>query len=280
MFVTCVLCGVKEVIKFGLAVMYWPILVLAGSKPHRVILCYHGVDRNRARRFREQMAFLKNGGHKIVRVSQILSAKVEDKDSLVAITFDDGFASVVENAVPVLRAQGLTASIFVPTAFLGQRPKWDMPEDCPDRNELVMDRQHLAELRDSGFEILSHTLSHRALPELSDDELHSELLQSKAALEEILGCEVAGVSYPYGDYDVRVCREARKVGYRFGVTLQPCVVSRGTDTMQLGRFIVSANDNLYKFRLKVCGAYQMGKYLQSIKRAIVRVLRAKSSLCR
>ncbi|MCB1227057.1 MAG: glycosyltransferase [Verrucomicrobiales bacterium] len=43
---------------------------------------------------------------------------------VVALTFDDGYASNAELALPVLQAAGLPATVFVSTAFLDGQPLW------------------------------------------------------------------------------------------------------------------------------------------------------------
>ena len=51
------------------------------------------------------------------------------------------------------------------------------------------------------------------LPELADDELHRELRDAKAALEERLRRRCRFLAYPFGDHDERVRRAAERAGY-------------------------------------------------------------------
>ena len=38
----------------------------------------------------------------------------------LAVTFDDGFASVLERAEPILSSLGLVATVFAPTSFMSE----------------------------------------------------------------------------------------------------------------------------------------------------------------
>jgi len=255
----------KEIMEFILAVFYALVVNLFDKKPRRVVLYYHGINRADVKGFTKQMAYLTQKCS-VVKPSKIKSAHIDGAKILAAITFDDAFVSIIENAVPILKEHRLPAGIFVPTGNLGQPLRWKMPENCPDKNETVMTQGQIAELDNDGFEIFSHTLSHPVLTEVEDSRLEAELVNSKRALERIVGHQVSAISYPHGAYDTRVCRFAKKAGYRLGFTIQPTMVDSATDHLKIGRFLVSAKESMVKFKLKVSGAYEVRMYLQSIRR--------------
>lgn len=258
-----------KIAKLLLAIAYSVILPFVRKKPYRIVLYYHGVREEDLEAFEKQMGYLASKC-KVVRVSEILTAEPGDFNAIAAITFDDAFVSVLRNGLPVLKKHGLTVSIFVPTGNLAQPPKWNIPEDSLDRNEVVMSKERLADIDRDGFEVLSHTVSHCVLTEQDDRRLKSELSESKLALESILGHEVCGISYPHGAYDSRVCRAARQAGYLSGYTIEPCIVGSHTDSMQIGRVSVSPKDSLFEFKLKVSGAYQVVSYLRTVKKKLFR----------
>ena len=43
--------------------------------------------------------------------------------NLIVLTFDDGFRNFYTEAFPVLQQHGFTATVFLPTAFIGDRPR-------------------------------------------------------------------------------------------------------------------------------------------------------------
>jgi len=255
----------KEIVELVLAMGYAVFLLLVRRHPSRVVMYYHSVKERDTRQFEKQMAYLANKC-RVVQASEIRTVPAEGTESLVALTFDDAFVSVLENAVPILKRHGLTAGFFVPAGNMGQQPRWRMSDDCADRNETVMSPEQIAELYNEGFEIFSHTASHLLLTEIDENRLNSELLESKEKLEKVIGREVLGISYPYGGHDATVCNAAKRAGYNLGFTNVPEVVDCSPDDMRIGRFAVSPGDGMLKFRLKVKGAYRMTKHLQSLKR--------------
>jgi peptidoglycan/xylan/chitin deacetylase (PgdA/CDA1 family) len=135
---------------------------------------------------------------------------------LLHVTFDDAFASVV-NALPTLRRLRIPATIFVCTDLARDGAPLAISEldRVSQRDELrTLDWDALDELaQDELIEIGSHTRTHAHLPRLSDDELRSELRESKAAIEDRLGREARFLAYPFGEEDDRVRRATERAGY-------------------------------------------------------------------
>jgi len=270
-----VLKRVFNLIEFACAILYSVVLRFTRKRPARVILYYHGVSRVFAEDFRRQMAYLAREC-RVVKPCDIVSMTTEGNRTIVAVTFDDAFVSVLENALPVLREYGLPAGISVPTGNIGRRPDWPMAPDCPDKDDIVMNEPQIAALDREGFEILSHTVSHPALTDLNEAELEVELTKSRQDLEHIVGHDVSAICYPYGAYDARVHSATRKAGYTLGFTIDPGIVDGTVDCLRIGRFVVSPRDNLTAFRLKANGAYQVVRPLRSLKRMLVRSGKAYS----
>jgi len=264
--------SVKELITiiFGLVFAAF-LMLIQKNRAKRVVIYYHALKKKDTRQFEKQMAYL-SIRCRVVKPSEVRTAQIDGRGNLVAITFDDAFMSILENAVPIIKKHGLTAGIFVPTGNLGQVPQWEIPANCSDKDETVMNREQIAKLSGDGFEIFSHTISHSLLTEIDEDRLRSELAGSKEELERIIGHEVVGISYPHGAHNTKVCNAAKRAGYKIGFTIEPQVVDNSGDSMRIGRFIVSPEDTLLKFRLKVYGAYQVIQYLQWLKRLFNRKL--------
>ncbi|MHC4157751.1 MAG: polysaccharide deacetylase family protein [Planctomycetota bacterium] len=257
------------IIEFACAALNAVYLQVGCKKNRRVVIYYHGVQDPDIPNFRKQMEYLARNCT-VVEPSNIRSTEENGTDHMVAITFDDAFVSVVENAVPILKEYELPAGFFVPAGNLGKPPTWEMLEGYPDKNETVISKEQIAELDKQGFEIFSHTISHPLLTEAHEDRLRSELLESRRKLERITGREVLGISYPYGAHDARVCNATKRVGYKFGFTIEPSMVDDNTDQLMIGRFKVSPKDSMAKFKLKIRGAYCVCRYLRAAKRMFLK----------
>jgi peptidoglycan/xylan/chitin deacetylase (PgdA/CDA1 family) len=127
----------------------------------------------------------------------------------VGLTFDDGYVDFVEEAVPVLRRHGATATVYVLAGRLGGDNSWDT--DAPRKPLMTADQ--VRESAAAGMEIGSHGLMHRHLPRLDERELTAELVQSRSRLADVIGAPVDGLAYPYGDLGPREVAAARAAGY-------------------------------------------------------------------
>ena len=260
--------SVKSSVRLICAVIYAVGVRLVRKYRPRVVLYYHGVDTASMEGFRKQIAYLAREC-RVVKLCDISRVSNEKEKTIVALTFDDAYTNLLDNAIPVLKEHGLPAAIFVPTGHIGQRPGWAMAPDCPEKDEFVMDEQQIVTLDKEGYEILSHTVSHSRLTELEDTDLEMELSHSKQRLEQILGHEVPAVSYPHGSYDARVYRATQKAGYQLGFTTYPNIVDNCADELRIGRFEVSPRDSMIAFKLKANGAYQANRCLINLKRLLV-----------
>jgi peptidoglycan/xylan/chitin deacetylase (PgdA/CDA1 family) len=112
----------------------------------------------------------------------------------IALTFDDGHATNLTAAKPLLERAGIPATVFVTTGFVGADAFfWDTEHPPMTADEVV-------ELAAGGLvEIGAHTVSHPRLADLSLAEQEREIVESKLALEELLGEPVRGFAYPYGE---------------------------------------------------------------------------------
>ncbi len=117
----------------------------------------------------------------------------------VRITFDDGNASDLEEALPALRERGLRATFFVVAGRLGE--------------PAFLDAAGVRALSAAGMDIGCHGLSHRPWRGLDEDALHAELVEAKATLEAIVERPVTAAACPFGSYDRRVLRTSRSAGY-------------------------------------------------------------------
>jgi peptidoglycan/xylan/chitin deacetylase (PgdA/CDA1 family) len=176
----------------------------------------------------------------------------------VAVTFDDAYRSVYNNARPVLESLGIPASVFVPTALVGSErpmawPGTDQWLGSSYADELTpMSWDELGELGELGWELGSHTRTHPRLPTLPAEALHEELEGSRSDLEERTGTRCASIAYPYGDVDESVVAASRTAGFTAGGALAGRVRKPGP--MLFPRVGIYGKDGSTRFRVKASPA--------------------------
>jgi peptidoglycan/xylan/chitin deacetylase (PgdA/CDA1 family) len=119
----------------------------------------------------------------------------------VIITSDDGFASIYENAFPILKKYGYTMTVFLVTDFVKDSDAervanyFDEDRGVPMRPLLIW--PEIEEMDAYGIEFLSHSASHIRLGLASDEEFMDELTRSKEAIESRLAKPVVLFAWPY-----------------------------------------------------------------------------------
>jgi peptidoglycan/xylan/chitin deacetylase (PgdA/CDA1 family) len=178
------------------------------------VLLYHRVGYTQGyltitpERFTADLEYLKDRGYQAVSLEKfqnfMLDRDVQMPDKPVLITFDDGYLDNYQNAFSILTQYGMTASFFIISGML-----WD---------ENRMTPRHIAEMAQAGMSFGSHTVTHRSLGELSEDEIRTELSDSKITLESILGTPVSSIAYPKGSFSQATVKIAEELGYIGGFT--------------------------------------------------------------
>lgn len=139
---------------------------------------------------------------------------------IAALTFDDGFASVHEHALPVLRRHALPATVFLVARTLtepGADVDWvDRP---PGQRLTTLDVEQIREMQAAGVRFESHSHRHHDLITLSFEQCRDDLRHSREVLEEVLGHPVRLLAYPRGRHDADVRAAAEQAGYTHAFTL-------------------------------------------------------------
>jgi len=144
-----------------------------------------------------------------------------------SLSFDDGYASDVEIALPALLERGLSASFFPLAGSLG-RPGH-------------VSGAGLRALAGAGMTVGSHGMRHRSWRRLDAESGHEEFTLARSMIAEAAGAAVLTAACPFGAYDRRVLTTLRGQGYaqvftsdrrraRAGGWLQPRYSVRRDDT--------------------------------------------------
>ena len=228
-----------------------------------VFLCYHSVAPEGPRYltisadlFERQLALLRRRGFRGGDLTALGEpAAGRDPGPTVFLTFDDGFRDNYETVLPLLREYGYAAFVFVlpPLLEVGGAFEWPEMEDDLTRHASTMRSvtwPMLEEMKEGGFEVGSHTLSHPHLPKLSGEELREELWESRTTIKERLGsCDT--LAYPFGEWSLEVAAAAADCGYRFAFTLPTISGQRRATPLSIPRVNVDYRDDERRFALKL-----------------------------
>ena len=172
-----------------------------------------------------QMKYLVDHGYHTISIDELydfLAGQGTLPDRPVLITFDDGYVDNYTNAYPILKKYNLKATIFIVTGFVSKR-----------RGYLTWDQ--LREMEKNGIMAQSHTVTHAPLPELSDERIREELVESKRQAETELGHPVEFIAYPTGAHDLHIVGIAKEAGYKGGFTVKYGNVDRNSNVYAMER---------------------------------------------
>jgi len=184
--------------------------------------------------FQKFVECVHRSGYGLCAMKDYLEKDAKERKSWFVCTFDDGYKGLWDFALPILNKYGFTATVFVCTDLIGKDNKWNN-KDAVKRQHLNLNE--LLNLRDHGWEIASHGVSHFNLLKLSDKELDYELKQSYDFLSKVFG-ETLNYAYPYGAYNdfIKSC-----VGkyYKYAFSVSQGGTSLVADRLQLRRYSIT-----------------------------------------
>jgi len=153
-------------------------------------------------KFEEQMKLLHDWEYTVIPVETLVNAITDGADlppRPVIITFDDGDISVYETAFPILQKYGLTGVVYIVNNYMG--------------TEGYMSAEQIKELVAAGWEVGSHSRSHRDLTKLEPEVQRAEVVEAREVLQEILGVPVLTFAYPFGIINPSVGSYVHFAGY-------------------------------------------------------------------
>jgi peptidoglycan/xylan/chitin deacetylase (PgdA/CDA1 family) len=182
-----------------------------GGRPrHRRVVRHAGTAGAARRR-------VDRGGFTFVSLEDVLGAGPLPPRS-VLLTFDDGYTSLLDGALPVTAPRGIPAVVFVVSGQLGGSNRWDAERGAVELPLLDVDQ--LRRLVGEGWSLSVHTATHPHLTQQDAAGLDRELVQSLRDLRAT-GLPIEPVlAFPFGEHDVRVRSATRRAGYTAAFALE------------------------------------------------------------
>lgn len=199
--------------------------------------------------FDAQMIAIKEAGFTPLTIPQTRSfltgTLAENIKKPVLITFDDGYESLYEYALPVSKKYGIPMAVFIVTSRIGQKPQFAKYLTADEIKEMNASGfwyfgSHTHNLHTESIKIYSAFGGGKVNPML--EELRADLEESSKCLENILGSKPDIIAWPYGKHNSEYTTIARLEGYKMHFTSLPGYNEPGTNPYSIKRIPVSARD--------------------------------------
>ncbi|MCW8109000.1 polysaccharide deacetylase family protein [Alteromonas ponticola] len=218
--------------------------VVQAAADNAVILLYHHVSNETPKStsispelFAEHMAYL-DKHHQVVSLQEAIN-KLKRKEPLpdktVVITFDDGYANILENGHPILKRYNFPYTIFINPDAIGSQ-----------KNQLTW--QQVIAMQKEGVTFANHTLDHSHLLNRQQGENDDDWLarvwrnieQAEKAIKDKTGQSFRYLAYPFGEYNQSLAVKLADEGYT-GFAQYSGAISSSSDFTTLPRFPAAGN---------------------------------------
>mgnify|MGYP000897073652 CR=1 FL=1 len=223
------------------------------------ILLFHSIETKKDKKdlytldkyvFEKMIIFLKEMKFNFVSFNEVYN-----NQNNIIISFDDGFMSVLNNALPILEKYDIPFHVFINKNFI------------QSNNKLFLNKKGLIELSNKkNVELGSHGVSHMKLSQLTTQQIKEEISESKIWLEDITGKIVNTFSYPHGSFDNRAKKYLEEFGYNFAASSKFGDVNNLTPKFELPRLDIWSTDTNKILYQKINGHWNWLNYVQNLKK--------------
>jgi peptidoglycan/xylan/chitin deacetylase (PgdA/CDA1 family) len=197
--------------------------------------------------FEQQMAWLAQ--HKravsLDELQQFLAGKIRLPSGSVLVTIDDGYQSVHDFALPILKKYNIPAVAFVTVSAIDQHLDAEPHLTWSQVRALT-----------SQVTVASHGWTHRSLGKISVEEMRQEATRSRVLLEQKLGATVTAFAYPFGtlaDFNATTSTVLQESYYDYAFTSQHGFISERFVQQDSHKLNPSTFSSFYLPRIKVEG---------------------------
>ncbi len=280
-------------------VLHFATLPFPAAGPR--VLTYHSVDAIdspisvTAALFAAQMDYLVAKGYTTWTAERFVRALHEGRTvprDVVVITFDDGYLNNVTEALPILEARGLCATVFMVTQNDGDLPRWgerdrariermidevytgtDADKEAALQQTYATMTERIAtwdELRPApprGLEVSSHTRTHPYMDEVDAQQLRDELRGARDDLEAQGFGTVRALAWPYGAHSDATIEAARAAGYYGTFMAEPSWTRRHhPDPMRIARCSIDPAQGVFGLAFQLGRGYDVWTWLRARRR--------------
>ncbi|CAI4161115.1 polysaccharide deacetylase family protein [Alteromonas macleodii] len=209
------------------------------TTPNAAILLYHHVSSSTPastsispEAFKSHMEYL-DAHHTVVSLQDVVSAIQHNTtlpENAVAITFDDGYANILDNAHPILADLGFPYIVFINPDEIGVGPK-------------QLTWEQVIAMHNDGVVFANHTLDHlhmlngeQAMGERAWlEKVWQNVESAEKKIEDKLDISLKYLAYPFGEYNTALANKLKAEGY-IGFGQHSGAVGPSSDMQALPRF--------------------------------------------
>ena len=209
------------------------------TTPNAAILLYHHVSSSTPastsispKAFKSHMEYL-DAHHTVVSLQDVVSAIQHNTtlpENAVAITFDDGYANILDNAHPILADLGFPYTVFINPDEIGVGPK-------------QLTWEQVIAMHNDGVVFANHTLDHlhmlngeQAMGERAWlEKVWQNVESAEKKIEDKLDISLKYLAYPFGEYNTALANKLKAEGY-IGFGQHSGAVGPSSDMQALPRF--------------------------------------------
>ncbi len=214
------------------------------------VLLYHDIsDQFKDRytispsRFAAQMERLYSDDSRVISLRDLANPPGESLDRAVVITFDDGYASLIDYAFPLLKDYGFKATVNIIGQYVGTFMNLG-----GNRPMLSWDEYRF--LKDSGLvELGCHTYNLHSMPKTfqSGKALEDDLKLFTEIFRKEIGITPDILAWPFGTYDQGGVKAARKMGFKYLLTSREALFRENGDLNEIPRLNINNGLDLVSF---------------------------------
>jgi len=227
-----------------------PLRILCGHRVIDELAALSDDDRNDLRRgclslrsCGERMDYLKRRYRvfSLERALRNLRSRIRLPLNAVILTFDDGFADLYSALYPLMKARRLPFTVFLTSGFIG------------DAGRLTEEQiRRMAADREAEITWGAHGVSHKDLSIMSPGAAEKEILESKHAVERLVGRPTEYFCYPDGKCSGEIKQILKQCGFVAACATGRRLNSGMIDLLELQR-IPFEEEPLWRFALRVAG---------------------------
>ncbi|KKS13669.1 MAG: Polysaccharide deacetylase [Candidatus Magasanikbacteria bacterium GW2011_GWA2_41_55] len=220
------------------------------------VLCFHGIDNTSnvtslsPAVFASLVNYLVKNKYYFARLDEIMDeidGKIDLPKKTVAITFDDGYESFLNQALPILKSLNIPTTLFIITDFEAG--------GCLGRERALLKGDCLKEMLNSGLISLQfHSKTHGNLMKLNRNDLKKEIISGKTELENKLNIKLSYFAYPGGGYTGEAVDLVKEAGFEAAFSIKPGTIHRGTYRFLIRRNVILSNMSFWEFKLRLTKA--------------------------